>query len=240
MDNRIGRRGIMLGVAVAVAAPFGTRGQTVPPIETPPPVTIPIPRPTPPPSAPVLTGIDKTKIYYVFFNQGIDVASMRALRRQLAALVEAGVSQIVLVLNSAGGEMLASLTTYSFIRSLPARVDTHAQGFVASAATVLFLAGEDRSADRTARFLFHPTQTTMTGSVNEQQLHDRMVVVDNIDGEMRQIYRDRTKLTDEQITLFGQSEVIFTADQAADAGVIQTVADLKIPGGQTARMVFLD
>ena len=240
MDNRIGRRGIMLGVAAAAAAPFGTRGQTVPPIETPPPVTIPIPRPTPPPSAPVLTGIDKTKIYYVFFNQGIDVASMRALRRQLAALVEAGVSQIVLVLNSAGGEMLASLTTYSFIRSLPARVDTHAQGFVASAATVLFLAGEDRSADRTARFLFHPTQTTITGSVNEQQLHDRMVVVDNIDGEMRQIYRDRTKLTDEQITLFGQSEVIFTADQAADAGVIQTVADLKIPGGQTARMVFLD
>ena len=239
-DCRVARRGLMSAIASCVATPALVRAQIVPPVETPSQPAAPVSRPPPPPPAPVVTGIDKTKIYYVFFNQAIDVTSMRGVRRQMAALIEAGVTQIVLVINSGGGDTLAALTTYSFIRSLPARIETHAQGFVASAATALFLAGENRSADRGARFLFHPTQTTITGYVNEQQIHDRMVVVENIEGEMRQIYHDRTTLTDEQIVQFGQSEIIYTADQAAEHGIVRTVADLKLPGDQAARMVFLD
>ncbi len=236
-----GRRWAMLAALAGVATPLAARGQIVPPAATPPPqiTTVPVPAPARP-AAPLVTAIDKTKIYYLFFDQAIDAASMRGLRRQLAALVEAGVTQAVLVINSGGGETLPALTTYSFIRSLPMRIDTHAQGFVASAATVLFLAGEGRSADRAARFLFHPTQTTLPGYVNEQQIQERMAVVGNIEGEMKQIYQDRTKLTDQDIQRFGRSEVIYTADQAAQDGIIQTVADLKIPGDQAAKIIFLD
>jgi ATP-dependent protease ClpP protease subunit len=188
----------------------------------------------------VTTGIDKTKIYYLFFEQTIDVNSMRALRRQLAALVEAGVSQIVLVINSTGGNVLQSLITYSFIRSLPARIDTHAQGIVASAANELFLAGEERSADRSARFIFHPGQALIPGLLNEEQIHEQLVQLDSLADMIDQIYHERTTFSEADIQSFERGQVIYTADQAKQNGIIQTIADLKVPGGQTAKILFLD
>jgi ATP-dependent Clp protease protease subunit len=176
----------------------------------------------------------------VFFDQQIDINSMRGLRRQLAALVEAGVTQIVLVINSGGGQIAPTLLTYSFIRSLPVRIDTHAQGFVASAAVLLFLAGGDRSADQTARFIFHPTQTMIPGLLNEQQIHEQLAEVETVAAMITQIYHDRTSLTDQQLQQFGRSEVIYTPEQAKQDGVIQTIADLKLPAGQTAKILFLD
>ncbi len=67
-------------------------------------------------------------------------------------------------------------------------------------------------------------------------------MVGNVEGEMTsQIYQDRTKLSDAgDRAVRPHGEVIYTADQAAQDGIIQTVADLKVPSGQTAKMLFLE
>ena len=238
-----GRRAAMLAGLSGIAAPWLARAQATTPISPPQVIVPPAPVVTPPrPAAPAspVTAIDKDKIYYVFFDQGIDVNSMRALRRQLAVLVEAGVTQIVLVINSSGGQIFPALITYSFIRSLPARIDTHAQGAVASAATLLFLAGEGRSADHGAIFLFHPSQTLIPGLLNEQQIQDQLMQVDSVKASTDQIYRSRTKLTEEQVRSFNQGEIIYTADPAQQPGVGNSVSVTALPGGQTAKILFLD
>ena len=233
------RRTAMALLGAGVLMPWMARAQTSPSVVAPPQAVAPAVTP-PRPTVPVTSGIDNTKIYYVFFEQAIDVNSMRVLRRQLAALVEAGVTQVVLVVNSSGGNVMQSLITYSFIRSLPARIDTHTQGLVASAANILFLAGEERSADRGALFLFHPTQTTLPGLLNEQQLHEQLSEVDSVANMTDRIYHDRTSLSDDDIQRFSHGEIIYTAEQAKQNGIIQTVADLKLPGGKTAKILFLD
>ena len=187
-----------------------------------------------------VTAIDKTKSYYLFFDQTIDVASMRTLRRQLANLVEAGVSEITLVLDSPGGLIDPMLITYSFILALPATINTHAQGFVQSAATLLFLAGQKRSADRNARFLFHPSTASVSGVMGEQQVRERLTAFDVVTEVLAQIYRDRTTLAASEIDRFARETVIYTAEQALAAGVVQTVADLRIPGEGKAKIMFLD
>lgn len=95
------------------------------------------------------------------------------MRRQLATLVEAGVSEITLVIDSRGWLPEPTLITYGFIRSLPATINTHAQGFVPCSATILYLAGQSRSADRGARFLFHSSQALVTGMMDERQVLER-------------------------------------------------------------------
>ena len=211
---------------------------------SPPPTSLPAPtpppaqavrRPPPPPAA-----IDRTKSYYVFFDQNIDVASMRSLRRQLTTLVEAGVSDITLVIDSAGGLLEATLITYSFIRALPARINTHAQGYVQSAATILFLAGQERSADRNVRFLFHPSRSPINGLMDEQQVRESLMGMSTVRDVVGEIYRDRTSLSDQEIDRFSRETAIYTAAQALAAGVIQTVADLRIPGDGKARILFQD
>lgn len=203
-------------------------------IPAPAPARAPAPQPVPPAS------IDNTKSYLVFFDQAIDVNSTRALRHQLTVLVEAGVKDIEIVLHSAGGLIDPMLVTYSFIRALPARITTHAQGFVQSAATILFLAGDDRSADRNARFLFHPSTVPFGGTFSGPQMQDRLNQFDAVSAVSTQIFRDRTTLSDDEIARFGHEEVIYTPGQALAAGIIQRVEDLRIPGPDRARILFLD
>ena len=187
-----------------------------------------------------MTAIDKSKSYYVFFDQNIDVNSMRALRRQLATLTEAGVPEITLVIDSAGGQIEPMLITYSFILALPTKINTHAQGFVQSAAAYLFLAGHDRSADHYARFAFHPTQAPMSGLMGEEQIHERSAMFDTVSDVLAQICHDRTSLPDSEIARFNRELVYYTAEQARTYGVVQSVADLRIPGDGKAKMLFLD
>jgi ATP-dependent Clp protease protease subunit len=241
---------VLLGSA---ALPLAARAQdAAPPAITPPvptvqppqqpaaPATPPAPALPHPAVVPAAGAIDRTKRYFVFFDAAIDVNSMKALRRELTTLVEAGVQDILLSIHSAGGLIDPMLATYSFIRALPARVDTHASSFVMSAATTLFLAGENRSADHTARFLFHPSTVPVVGTLNGPQIQDRLNQYDIVDGVTRQILHDRTSFTDDQINRFNREETYFTADQAREAGIVQTVKDLHIPGPDKARIVFVD
>jgi ATP-dependent protease ClpP protease subunit len=241
MMSLLGRRGaltILAGLAYATHA----RAQEAPaapqptsPAMPPPPPTVILHPPTPP-----NTGIDRTKAYFVFFDQVIDAASVRNLRKQLANLVEAGVSEITLVINSPGGQIEPTMITYSFILALPATINTHAQGFVASAATLLFLAGQERSADRNAHFVFHPAQSPGLTAGSEQQLRDGVAGFVAVSDATSQIYHERTSLSDAEIERFKREVVIYTPEQAKASGVIQTIADLKIPDPSKAKIMFLD
>jgi ATP-dependent protease ClpP protease subunit len=251
MYRNPGRRSALLLLASAgIPTALRAQGSLLPPETTPaaPPPTLPAtPAPTttvtaspPHPASLPASAIDKTKSYYVFFDQNIDVNSMRALRRQLANLAEAGVSEITLVLDSAGGQIEPMLITYSFILALPTKINTHAQGFVQSAATLLFLAGQDRSADRYARFAFHPSQAPISGLMGEEQIRERAAAFATIGDVMAQICRDRTSLTDAEIARFGKELVYYTAEEARNSGVVQTVADLRIPGEGKSKILFMD
>jgi ATP-dependent protease ClpP protease subunit len=231
MTHYPARRGLLLCLA-SIAVPSFANGQAPPSPPAAPPTTSPPLRPLPP--------IDKTKCYYAFFDQAIDLAAAKRLRQQLAGLVDAGVSDITLVVDSPGGLLEAALITYSFIRSLPVKVKTHAQGFVASAATLLFLAGEERSADRSARFLFHPSQFTLNGVMTEAQIREGLDGLGTIADVTTGIYRERTRLQAAEIERFSHETIVYTAEQARAAGVVETVADLRIPGEAKARMLFLD
>ncbi len=239
MSYKTGRRATMLLLAgAALSRP--ALAQDVPPEPKAPTPAPPNPAALPARPAPAASAIDKTKTYYVFFDQTIDVASMRSLRKQLTTLVEAGVAEITLVINSVGGQIDPMLITYSFIMALPAKIKTHAQGFVASAATILFLAGQDRSADRNARFLFHPSQRAIAGTMDEHQLRDNLMGFSAVTDVMKQIFHDRTRIPDSEIERFSRETVYYDAEQAQSVGFVETVADLRIPGPDRAKIVFLD
>jgi ATP-dependent protease ClpP protease subunit len=232
---------LLLGSALL---PAGASADDTPPVpaEAPPLPSAPATAAKPPvrPALPSNAAIDRTKSYYLFFEQTIDFNTMKALRKELATVVEAGVTDVTLVLSSSGGQLFAALNAYSFIRALPATINTHATGLVASAATVLFLAGEQRSSDRNTLFVFHPSQSAVPGMVNEQQMHEQISVMDDVAAAVAQIYRERTKLSDAEIQRMQQETVTLDAAKARDLDIVGEVADLRIPGGQKAKIVFVE
>ena len=238
----LSRRSLLLATAPALMPGFARAQSEAPPASA--PLPLPSAPTVPPPPRPVVPtvppAIDPSRQYVVFFNQAITTATMRALDRQLVTLTEAGVGHITLVVNSPGGLVYEALTAYSLIRALPAEINTHAVGFVASAATTLFLAGARRTADRNARFLFHPTQAPAGVSATAQETRDRLAMFGTVDNIVSDILRDRTTLAPAEIDRFERQEVFYTAQQALEAGIVQEIADLRIPGEGKARTVFLD
>jgi ATP-dependent protease ClpP protease subunit len=207
---------------------------------------ITVPRPvTPPVAAPPtimsnsLGPIDRQKAYFLFFQQTIDVNTMKLLRSDLVALVEGGVTDITLIVSSNGGQVLPVLQMYSLIQALPVKIKTHAQVFVQSAANILFLAGQDRSADTNATFLFHPTQASISGVFNGAQFEDEFRLLNDAKAIMNQIYRDRTKLPDTEINRFEHETVVYDAQAALEHGIIQKVGGFQIPA-ERMKLVFVE
>jgi ATP-dependent protease ClpP protease subunit len=241
-------RGQVVVQPIAPTVPAVPMPMPAVPAPIPPPAVTPLP-PQPRPAAQAggqvvarptaAGGVDRSKTYYLFFDQEVTLASMHALRRQLSTLVEAGVQNITIVLDSGGGLMEPALVTYSFIRSLPVHINMHAQHLVASAATILFLAGDVRSADPIAVFGFHPALAPIMGFLNEQQAEDSLAVLKSVVSAAERIYRRRTSLPDSEIAAFGQRQVLYDAEQARRFGIVQSVAELRIPAG-TAKILFVE
>ena len=243
----VGRRQALAALAGAMA-PTLALAQTATPTSTPiptpaptPPISLFAPRQTPPMSPTNTLGpIDKTKAYFVFFQQSIDGQSVKTLRDDLVLLVEGGVKDITVVISSNGGLVTPALQLYSLIRSFPVKIKTHGQVFVGSAANLLFLAGDERSADANAKFVFHPTQAPVLGAFNTPQFDDQMRLMNDSNEILEQIYHDRTKLPDADIKRFQHEMVIYDAPKALELGIVQRVGDIGIPGDGKAKLVFAE
>ena len=207
------------------------------PVAPPPPATL---------SAPAIGGahplanVDKTKSYYLFFQQQIDLNTTKSLRNYLVQLVEEGASDITIVINSNGALVMPALNLYSLIRALPTQIKTHGQNFVQSAANIIFLAGAERSADADAKFLFHPSQAQIFGLFNSMQSEDQLRQINDVEATLAGIYKGRTGLADADLAVFRQRSIVYDADAALKNGIVQRVGDLQIPGDKKAKLVFVD
>lgn len=70
-------------------------------------------------------------------------------------------------INTGGGSVAEGFAIYNALREHPAKVITHADGFVASAGIFPFLAGEERIANIVSAFYFHPVQISARGGPKE-------------------------------------------------------------------------
>lgn len=70
-------------------------------------------------------------------------------------------------INSGGGSVAEGFAIYNALRDHPAKIVTHADGFVASAGIFPFLAGDQRIANIVSAFYFHPVQMAARGGPKE-------------------------------------------------------------------------
>lgn len=74
-------------------------------------------------------------------------------------------THLTLQISSPGGSVIAGITAYNYLKSLPIDVHTHNLGEVSSAAILPYLAGNIRTAEDVSKFMFHPVEITLDGSL---------------------------------------------------------------------------
>lgn len=100
-------------------------------------------------------------------------------------------------ITSPGGDLLAALVLYDFLRGLPHQVTTLALGLAASAAAVVLQAGHHRVMASEAWLLIHEGSTTVSGSYGTAQ--DTMGWLHRVQERVVDIFAARSTLDREAI-----------------------------------------
>jgi len=118
---------------------------------------------------------------------------------------------IELRINSNGGEVFAGLDAYNFIKSFPIKINTYVDGFVASSASFLYLAGYERYIYNNGYILIHQLSDCTWGkySILEDEMNNNKKIMKQIIN----IYTTYTNLTKKKINEILKNELYLDSEE---------------------------
>jgi ATP-dependent Clp endopeptidase proteolytic subunit ClpP len=127
-------------------------------------------------------------------------------------------------INSPGGDVFDGLAIYQALKSHPATINTFVDGWAASAASFIALAGDTVTMGENAFMMIHKAWGVGVG--NATDMRDLANTLDKIDGQLASIYAKKTgKSAAEMLALMaGESDgTWFTAAEAKAIGLADAV-----------------
>lgn len=157
-----------------------------------------------------------------------------------------GVERVTVTISSPGGEVATGLKLYGELRSAPlAELVTYNNGSVASAANLVYLAGDKRIATPDAKFYLHPVflpgkdglevttehlsdlrrlgERTLAPSGELTQLDTACVRLERYERQAQAIFVARTGLTPERIGALVNNRSILDAAEARSVGIVHEI-----------------
>ena len=147
---------------------------------------------------------DRTADLYIFgditdaLNTGIEEAigldigevSGLSIAKDLNALT--GVDQINVHINSLGGFTSEGLAILNVLKNHPAKIVTYCDGFAASAASLIFMAGDERIMGAASALMIHNAWTSADG--NAAQLRQSAAVLDKVSQAAGNAYAEKVNI----------------------------------------------
>lgn len=87
------------------------------------------------------------------------------------------IESLIVNISSDGGEVTYGIALYNYLKSMPFPVYTHNLGDVSSAAVLLYLAGEIRTAAPNSRFMIHPLTIELNGNFVCHQVEEHLQIL---------------------------------------------------------------
>lgn len=155
-----------------------------------------------------------------------DETSGYSFKEELAA-VDADVIHVHI--DSYGGAVSEGWTIYNALRDHPARIVTHADGFVASAAIYPFMAGDERVASNLSAFFFH--QVLVSAAGNADDLRAAADEADKLNEIGLKAFTDNG-IDADRIRELEQAETWLDADEALELGIATSIVADAAPREQ--------
>tara|TARA_B100001540_G_scaffold290427_1_gene287136 strand:- start:56 stop:631 length:576 start_codon:yes stop_codon:yes gene_type:complete len=165
----------------------------------------------------------------VYFRTEVTPVSTMVLLQRLAEANEnaikkshfPGDARVFLYIHSGGGDLFAGLSALDHLRNNRVKVITVADGFVASAATLMLLAGAERKALKNAKILIHQLSTFFAGKYGE--MCDEMTNSNELMESLRSVYQQETNMTAKKVNSMLKKEIHINSDEAVKLGVVDEV-----------------
>lgn len=117
-------------------------------------------------------------------------------------------------INSVGGDVEEGFNIYDYLRSLGKPIVTVGNGCVASIATVIFMAGDQRRLTAGTDFMIHLPTGFVQGTADD--ISDYGTLVKSAEKRLVDFYTEKTGLTKEAVAPLLKSETFLSNEQAFD------------------------
>jgi ATP-dependent Clp protease, protease subunit len=146
--------------------------------------------------------------------------------RMAGVLRAIGDRDIVVNMNSPGGDVFQGLAIYNLLRDHPRKVTVNILGVAASAASSIAMAADEVRIAKAASMMIHNTQSIAIG--DRHTMRDAADWMEQFDGLLADIYADRTGLDAKKIGKMLDVETWMLGAQAIDSGF----ADALVPADE--------
>lgn len=133
------------------------------------------------------------------------------------------VDQINVYINSYGGEVAEGLAIYNALRRHKAKVRTVCDGFACSAASVVFMAGDERVMSNASLLMIHNAWLLTWGDMN--QLRKEADDLEIINAAAIQAYMNHINISEEELKAMLDAETWISAADALEMGFATTVVN---------------
>lgn len=148
-----------------------------------------------------------------------DVSSYTLAR----AIQDLDVDTISVHINSYGGEVAEGLAIHNSLKNHPAQVRTVCDGFACSAASVVFMAGDERVMNPASLLMVHNAWSSASG--NAKELRKAADDLETISSASAETYRAKVNLSEEELTALLDNETWITPADAVAWGFATEVLE---------------
>ena len=169
-----------------------------------------------------------TNFNHIYFNNDITSESAFSLNNELRALetklkvmsatFNIPLQPIYLHLTTDGGVIYSALSVIDCIKSLSVPVYTIIDGFVASAGTLISLAGEKRYMNKNSYMLIHELRGGVWGKMTE--IEEEFKNMKRIMTHLMKIYIDNTKISKKELEKILKKDIIWDLNECIKYGLV--------------------
>ena len=135
-------------------------------------------------------------------------------------------NELVVEINSIGGDVMAGLGIYNMLRNWAKdgkTVTTRVTGLAASIASIIALAGDKREMPKNTFAMVHQASTVAVGT--SEDMRDAADMLDKVDGSLRGIYMARMGVDEAKATEIMAKDTYLTAAECMDLGFATALID---------------
>ena len=157
---------------------------------------------------------------YVYGPIGEGGVTAERIKNDLAA---SKAEKIIVHISSQGGEVYEGYTIYNLLKNSGKKIEVLIEGFCASIATLIALAGDEVYMNKTASFMIHNPFVGIEGDADT--LRQTAEHLDAIKQELVKVYQAKTGLATDRLWEMMDAETYFTSDSAEAAGFVKVVEE---------------
>lgn len=146
-----------------------------------------------------------------------DVINAKDIRESLESVTD----DIVIKLNSPGGDVFEGIEIYNYLKDHPSNVTVEVTGVAASAATFITAGANEVIMNVGTSLMIHEASTFTWG--NKSDIQKTLNALETIDESILSIYSEKTGQSNDQLEEWMNEEKWFTADEAVEFGFADSV-----------------